>query len=143
MEENNEKKFSDIIEDFIKALDISIADLERIGALFLTFGYSNFFRGANLDIMDALDINNTGESPDEVTLFGQQLVLIGYTFLYIVSVKRIEEKAFINANTEEKINLSPYKRIADAYFISVFANSIRVQAFAEIANANNGGEFIE
>lgn len=81
-------------EQLIKQQDIDLANLEKIGLFFLLYGYSIFVVGANLDILEALDRNNTGYIPDSVTLYGQKLVLTGYILLFIVASKRVAEKAF-------------------------------------------------
>ena len=73
-------------EQLIKQQDIDLANLEKIGLFFLLYGYSIFVVGANLDILEALDRNNTGYIPDSVTLYGQEL--------FIVASKRVAEKAF-------------------------------------------------
>ena len=96
----------------------------------MLYGYSIFVVGANLDILEALDRNNTGYIPDSVSLYGQELVLTGYILLFIVASKRVAEKAFRNKVTEENYDLG--NLIATAYFLSVIANSLRVQAFAQI-----------
>ena len=119
-------------EQLIKQQDIDLANLEKIDLFFLLYGYSIFVVGANLDILEALDRNNTGYIPDSVTLYGQELVLTGYILLFIVASKRVAEKAFRNKVTEENYDLGPYNLIATAYFLSVIANSLRVQAFAQI-----------
>lgn len=133
----------DFIDEFIKKLDISIADLEKAGATLLVLGYSHFFFGADLDILEALEINTTGKSPDSITLFGQQLVLTGYIILWVVAVKRVKEKKFLNENTDKNFTIAPYAQIADAYLLSVFANSLRLEGFTQINLVNNNGEFIE
>lgn len=136
---NNENASSEL-DDFIKRLDISLAELEELGLTFLLVGYSNFYIGADLDILEALDINNTGQHPDIVTLWGQNLVLIGYIFLWIVSTKRVEEKSFrTDSENNEIYIIEPYIQISQAYLLSVFANYLRVVAFQQIAinNATN------
>ena len=55
-------------EQLIKQQDIDLANLEKIGLFFLLYGYSIFVVGANLDILEALDMNNTGYIPDSVSL---------------------------------------------------------------------------
>ncbi|MCQ2969692.1 MAG: hypothetical protein MJ191_06215 [Clostridium sp.] len=119
-------------EELIRKQDIALANLEKVGLFFLLYGYSLFVVGANLDILEALDINNTGYLPDTITLYGQQLILTGYIILFIVASNRIAEKAFRNEVTNENHDLGPYKRIANAYFLSIIANSLRVKAFEEI-----------
>ena len=119
-------------EQLITQQDIDLANLEKIGLFFLLYGYSIFVVGADLDILEALDINTTGYIPDSVTLYGQELVLTGYIILFIVASKRVAEKAFRTEVTEENYDLGPYKLLANGYFLSIIANSLRIQAFAEI-----------
>lgn len=133
----------DFIEEFIKNLDISIAELEKAGAILLTIGYSHFFYGAEIDILESLEINTTGKSPDDITLFGQQLVLAGYIILWTVAVKRVKEKIFINEKTNRNFPITPYIQVADTYLLSVFSNAIRLDGFVQIASSENNGEFIE
>ena len=91
-----------------------------------------FLQLVQIQIYQKLDRNNTGYIPDSVSLYGQELVLTGYILLFIVASKRVAEKAFRNKITEENYDLGPYSLIATAYFLSVIANSLRVQAFAQI-----------
>lgn len=123
---------SENFDEFIKNLDISIAELEKSGSFFLTLGYSNFFRGANLDILETLERNFTGNSPEEATLIGQQFVLTGYIILYIFAVKRYNEKKLRLEKGSETINLDPYKALVESYFLSVLSNYIRYTAFSKI-----------
>jgi len=62
--------------------------------------------------------------PDEITLFGQQLVFYGYTCLWIVAYNRLKEKSFRHENTEEEYLLPAYEEIANAYLLSVIANGL-------------------
>lgn len=123
---------SEKFDEFIKNLDISIAELEKSGAFFLTLGYSNFFRGADLDVLEILERNFTGDSPAEVTLIGQQFVLMGYVILYIVALKRYDEKQLRLTQGNENINLAPYKILTEAYLASACANYLRYLAFSQI-----------
>ncbi|WP_315079914.1 hypothetical protein [uncultured Clostridium sp.] len=79
---NNEENFTDNIELFLRNLDISLANLEKVGAIFVTLGYSTFLCGADLDISEALGINNSDVVPISIFLFGQQLILIGFNLLF-------------------------------------------------------------
>ena len=87
---NNSENSTDNIESFLKKLDIALPNLEKIGAVLLTIGYSTFLSAANLDIADALDANNSGVVPFSVFVSGQKLNLIGYTILWIVSAERVK-----------------------------------------------------
>lgn len=119
-------------DEFIKTLDINLAELEKSGAFFLTLGYSHFFKGAELTILEVLETNFTENSSDETTLIGQQFVVIGYTLLYIVASKRYDEQKRLMSEDDKTINLSPYKTIVESYFLSIVTNYMRYVAFSQI-----------
>lgn len=134
---------TDELKNFIDSIDMSIAELEKLASVFLVLGYTKVYIGADLDILDTLDIPLGNETPDEVTVLGQKLVLSGYILLWIVAIKRVKEKSFRNDNTNGNFNIDSYISIANAYFLSVYANTIRVIYFDKIARENKSGEFIE
>ena len=41
---------------------------------------------------------------------------------------------------EENINVSPYVKLANAYLLSTYANTLRLEAFTEIANSEESEE---
>lgn len=127
---NNDNNES--IEDYIKNLDTYLANLEKIGVVLLLFGYSNYIFAANLDILEALEENNTGIKPEDVFVYGQRFVFLGYIILYIVAVKRINEREVRNTYNDEDYDLNPYFEVSFSYFISVIANLIRLDAFIRI-----------
>ncbi|MDB1939958.1 hypothetical protein [Clostridium tertium] len=135
----NNNLFDDI-EEFIRNLDINLAELERTGATFISIGYAFFTYAANVDIQDLLTNNNTDVASAEITLQGQQLVLLGYIFLWVVAMKRVYSRNLRNTHMEETINVSPYVKLANAYLLSTFANALRLEAFTEIANSEESGE---
>ncbi len=122
------------IEDYIKDLEISLANLEKAGALFLSVGYFTFFIGANLDILEILNINNTGQSPDKTFFEGQSLTVLGYILLWIVSINRVGVDIFKKKYTGESEGIYPHENLAAAYALSVFANLIRLDVFAQLYN---------
>ncbi|MCR1951120.1 MULTISPECIES: hypothetical protein [unclassified Clostridium] len=136
---SNNDSFDDI-EEFIKNLDINLAELERTGATFLSVGYAFFAYAANVDIHDLLTNNNTDVASAEITLQGQQLVLLGYIFLWVVAIKRVYSRNLRTNNMEENVNISPYIKLANAYLLSTYANTLRLEAFTEIANSEENGE---
>lgn len=140
--ENSIKDSLNEFREYIKNLDISLAQTEQLGIIFIIFGYLEFFTGADIDILESLEINYTGKSPDEVTLLGQEIILIGYVLLWIVSIERVNEKS-LRDSKNENFYISPYIEVADSYLLSVIAHSIRLQAFYKIAKTNSNGEFIE
>ena len=141
--ENSIKDSLNEFKEYIKNLDISLAQTEQLGIIFIIFGYLEFFNGADIDILESLEINYTGKSPDEITLLGQELIFIGYILLWIVSIDRVNEKSLRNAKNNNNFHISAYIQIADSYLLSVIAHFIRRQAFYEVVRTNSNEEFIE
>ena len=141
MENSIRDSLNEFIE-YIKNLDINLAQTEQLGIIFIIFGYLEFFTGADIDILESLEIKYTGKSPDEVTLLGQEIILIGYVLLWIVSIERVNEKSLRNSKNDN-FYISAYIQVADSYLLSVIAHSIRLQAFYKIVKTNSNGEFIE
>lgn len=129
---NDTTSSDDNLENYLKELDLSLANLEKVGAIFLSLGYYTISIGANLDTLEILKINNTGESPEKTFLYGQSLTVIGYILLWIVAMNRININILKNKYTDAHINLSPHHKLSSAYSLSVFANLIRLDAFAEL-----------
>ncbi|WP_252246981.1 hypothetical protein [Clostridium sp. ZBS4] len=140
---NNSKNSTDNIESFLKNLDIALPNLEKIGAVLLTIGYSTFLSAANLDIADSLDANNSGVVPFSVFVSGQKLNLIGYTILWIVSAERVKEAQFKINNTDEDINLNAFLGIEFSYLLSIYANFIRLQSFLQLETTDINKNFTE
>lgn len=140
--ENSIRDSLNEFREYIKNLDINLAQTEQLGIIFIIFGYLEFFTGADIDILESLEINYTGKSPDEVTLLGQEIILIGYVLLWIVSIERVNEKSLRNSKNDN-FYISAYIQVADSYLLSVIAHSIRLQAFYKIVKTNSNGEFIE
>ncbi|MBN1039067.1 hypothetical protein DVW12_10165 [Clostridium botulinum] len=140
---NNSKNSTDNIESFLKNLDIALPNLEKIGAVLLTIGYSTFLSAANLDIADALDANNSGVVPFSVFVSGQKLNLIGYIILWIVSAERVKEAQFKINNTDEDINLNAFLGIEFSYLLSIYANFIRLQSFLQLETTDINKNFTE
>ncbi|MFQ6999983.1 MAG: hypothetical protein ACLRRH_01325 [Clostridium sp.] len=141
--ENSIKDSLNEFKEYIKNLDISLAQTEQLGIIFIIFGYLEFFNGADIDILESLEINYTGKSPDEITLLGQELIFIGYILLWIVSIDRVNEKSLRNAKNNNNFHISAYIQIADSYLLSVIAHFIRLQAFYEVVRTHSNEEFIE
>lgn len=140
--ENSIRDSLNEFREYIKNLDINLAQTEQLGIIFIIFGYLEFFTGADIDILESLEINYTGKSPDEVTLLGQEIILIGYVLLWIVAIERVNEKSLRNSKNNN-FYISAYIQVADSYLLSVIAHSIRLQAFYKIVKTNSNGEFIE
>lgn len=143
MPTSKKSKHSDEFDEFIKNLDINLAEFEQVGATLLTLGYANFVYSTHIDLLELNDMNDTGESPDSVTLLGQRLVLTGYIILFIVSSKRLQEEMYKESITGESTCLEPYIKLARAYQLSTFSNTLRVQAFEDIERINRNSEVIE
>lgn len=138
----NKKKenSSEELDEYFKQLDIKFASLEKFGSSLLVIGYFLFIHGANIDILDSLDINNTGETASSVTLLGAELILVGYAILFIVASDRLEEKKLQNELLSQNTNLTPYENLYYAYIFSIIINMLRVHALSEIDKANKSGE---
>lgn len=135
-------KASENIDDFIDKIDIDLATLEKFGSALLVVGYILFIKGADLDILDTLNINETGFTATSVTLEGGKLILLGYTVLFLVADYRLREKIFIVDVEDESILLSPYSKLYGAYLISILVNLVRVEALYELDYINRNGETI-
>lgn len=111
----NNKINNDEFEEYFKQLDIQLANIEKFGSSLLVIGYFFFIHGSNLDILEILDINNTGETSTSVTLLGAEFILVGYIFLFIESTNRLEERRFQKEVLSQDIDLSPYENLYHAY----------------------------
>lgn len=129
-----DKSENEKMKNYIMELEVSLGNIEKVAIAFLVAGYANYIYAANLDILDAQDKNNTGDTPEEVFLFSQKLVLIGYVIIWIVASKRVYAKGLSNIYEEEKNDLVAYQNVADSYLMSIFANSLRLQAFDILNN---------
>ena len=85
-----------------------------------------------LDILDAQNRNNTGQTSEEAFLFSQKLVLLGYILLWIVASQRVYAKDLSNTYMREENDLAAYQNVANSYLISIFANFIRLEAFNKL-----------
>ena len=129
-EKDNDEK--EKIDRYIMNFEVSLANMEKVGVAFLVAGYSNYIYAANLDILDAQDRNNTGQTSEETFLFSQKLVLLGYILLWIVASGRVNIKDVSNIYRGENNDLVAYQNVANSYLISVFANLLRLEAFNKI-----------
>ena len=127
--DNDEKEN---IDKYITSVEVSLGNMEKVGVAFLVAGYSNYIYAANLDILDAQDRNNTGETSEEAFLFSQKLVLLGYILLWIVASGRVNIKDVSNIYRGENNDLAAYQNVSHSYLISVFANILRFEAFNKL-----------
>lgn len=138
-----ESKIPTYLEYYMKNTSLDLANLEKLGSAFLSFGYANYIRAAQLDTLDLLNMNQTGLKPSSITVFGQRFVLLGYITLFIVSSRRLTERALIVSMVKENIDLSAFRDVQFSYLISVFANALRLNAFIKIDNYDPSGELIQ
>ena len=127
--DNDEKEK---IEQYIMKFEVNLGNMEKVGVTFLVAGYSNYIYAANLDILDAQNRNNTGQTSEEAFLFSQKLVLLGYILLWIVASQRVYAKDLSNTYMREENDLAAYQNVANSYLISIFANFIRLEAFNKL-----------
>ena len=127
--DNNEKEK---IEQYIMKFEVNLGNMEKVGVAFLVAGYSNYIYAANLDILDAQNRNNTGQTSEEAFLFSQKLVLLGYILLWIVASQRVYAKDLSNTYMREENDLAAYQNVANSYLISIFANFMRLEAFNKL-----------
>lgn len=140
MQYENNKSNNNKFEEYFNKLDIQLANIEKFGSSLLIIGYFLFIHGSNLDILEILDINNTGETSTSVTLLGAELILVGYVLLFIESTNRLEERRFQKEVLYQDIDLSPYENLYHAYLFSILINIIRVHALTEIDKTSTTGE---
>ena len=140
MDTNYENDIFNSIDKFLKNIDISLAELEKAGTLFIIFGYSNLFYSADLDILETKGINNTNTLPSEATYKGQQYVVLGYILLWIVATKRLQQVKEKNKYKKHKKPIYPYESVSNAYLVSVFANLSRLNSFNNINKIEKSDE---
>lgn len=135
-----DEEFYESINNYITNLDISIAELEKVAVTVITLGYSQFFFGAEVDILDAKGINYQKLLADDITYHGQILVFWGYVLTFIVASKRVYEKSLRNNNTEDNFEITAFEKLRDSYYFSIISNFIRLEALGEIASNSNNTE---
>lgn len=120
-------------ENYLKNLNINLAEYEKLGSFFLALGYSTYILAANLAIQKGIEEDNYNlESPEGTLVFAQYFVLLGYIILYIVSSKRILEEILSQNYYYNSIYLVPFLKINQSYLISALANFYRLEGFYEI-----------
>lgn len=137
----NNKNFEDYfsteipeeIEEFIKSLELSLAEREKLGATLLIIGYAYFIYASNTDITKILsDEDEETISPYLILFIGETIVVMGLIVLWTVAIGRFNEKNFENNFTISDTKTSPYKRLANAYALSIIANIERVIVLNEL-----------
>ena len=115
------------IESYYKNLNISIANLEKLGVTILITGYLLFIYSSDVEIGEII---TDEEAPADILYLGQTLVAIGYFILLVVSENRTTED-FLNILGE---NINARKKVTLSYMLSLIANIIRLQGFYELVN---------
>lgn len=123
---------SDYIEEYIKNLDLSITELESLGASLNAIGYLIIYYGSQKENYDIRINYETDVTPSELLLLGQYIIVIGYLVLCFVGKKRFEANLLRVEYLDMQRNLSAYKLLERSYIISSFANFLRLEAFYEI-----------
>ncbi len=120
------------MEEYIRELDLETESLEILGASLNALGYLIISYGAKIDIYDLITNNEVDITSAEVTVFGQLVIVIGYSILWVVSIRRVYARELRNEYLDEKNFIPSFKKIESAYTLSVFANLLRLEAFYEI-----------
>lgn len=128
----NNEEFTKYIEEYIRSLDYDTARLESLGTSLNALGYLIISYGAKVDIYDIITNNEVDVTSAEASLFGQLIIVIGYSILWVVSIRRVYTRELRNEYLDENNRISSYEKLKTAYLISVFANLLRLQAFYEI-----------
>ena len=132
--DTEEETTDSYFQNYIRPIDLKLANLEKIGASLLVIGYLGYIYASNIDILEIQDINNTGQIPEVVLVNAQKIVYLGYIILAIVAGNKINEKILrINLNNES-IPLSPYYQVFYSYILSVFAHYMRLNGLIAIMN---------
>lgn len=118
------------IESYYKNLNISIANLEKLGVTILITGYLLFIYSSDVEIGEIITDEEANISPADILYLGQTLVAIGYFILLVVSENRTTED-FLNILGE---NINARKKVTLSYMLSLIANIIRLQGFYELVN---------
>ena len=118
------------IESYYKNLNISIANLEKLGVTILITGYLLFIYSSDVEIGEIITDEEANISPADILYLGQTLVAIGYFILLVVSENRTTED-FLNILGE---NINARKKVTLSYMLSLIANIIRLQGFDELVN---------
>lgn len=126
------EEFKEYMEEYIRKLDFETQRLDILGASLNALGYLIICYGANIDIYGIITNNEVDITSAEVTLFGQIIIVIGYSILWIVSIRRVYSRKLRNKYLDENNYIPAYVKLESAYILSVFANLLRLEAFYEI-----------
>ena len=133
--------FKKNIEEYIRNLDIETEKLDILGASLNALGYLIIAYGAEIEINDIITNNEVDITSPEAIVLGQLITVIGYSILWVVSIRRIYSRELRNEYLEENNFIPSYKKLESAYLLSIFANVLRLEAFYEILlNRENNTE---
>ncbi|MDY2629897.1 MULTISPECIES: hypothetical protein [unclassified Clostridium] len=126
------EEFKEYMEEYIRKLDFETQRLEILGTSLNALGYLIICYGAKIDIYDIITNNEVDINSAEVTLFGQIIIVIGYSILWVVSIRRVYSRKLRNEYLDEKNYIPAYTKLEFSYILSVFSNLLRLEAFYEI-----------
>lgn len=128
----NNEDFMKYMEEYIRSLDFDTARLESLGASLNALGYLLISYGAQIDLYDIVTNNEVDLTSAEVSLLGQLFIAVGYSILWVVSIRKVYSREIRNEYLDEKNRISSFKKLESSYLLSIFANLLRLEAFYEI-----------
>lgn len=120
------------LEEYIKNSDLSIGQAEILGATLNSLGYLIIAYGAKIDIYELLNDETNSDAAFRTFLFGQSIIALGYSILWVVSLNRLKTKRLENDYLERQNSLNAYRKVEISYLLSAFANFLRLEAFYEL-----------
>ncbi|VYT80933.1 hypothetical protein [Clostridium tertium] len=124
--------FLENLEEYIRNSELSIGETEILGATLNSLGYLIIAYGAKIDIDELLNDDTNRDTAFRVFLFGQGLIALGYSILWVVSLNRLKTKILENDYLERQNSLHTYRKVEISYLLSSFANLLRFEAFYEL-----------
>ena len=124
--------FLEELEEYIRNSDLSIGQAEVLGATLNSLGYLIIAYGAKIDIYELLNDETNSDAALRTFLFGQGIIALGYSILWVVSLNRVKTKILENDYLERQNSLNAYKKVENSYLLSAFANFLRLEAFYEL-----------
>lgn len=129
MDYNN---FLEDLEEYIRNSDLSIGQAEILGATLNSLGYLIIAYAAKIDIYELLNDETNSDAAFRTFLFGQGIIALGYSILWVVSLNRLKTKILENDYLEKQNSLKAYRKVEISYLLSAFANFLRLEAFYEL-----------
>ncbi|MDU5111524.1 MAG: hypothetical protein E6248_13845 [Clostridium sp.] len=128
----NYNDFLEDLEEYIRNSDLSIGQAEILGATLNSLGYLIIAYGAKIDIYELLNEETNSDASLRTFLFGQGIIALGYSILWVVSLNRLKTKILENDYLERQNSLHAYRKVEISYLLSAFANFLRLEAFYEL-----------